>query len=52
LTELGKTVIYVTHARELAARASARIDLLDGRIVSRRPIEIEVPTSGTRGGAE
>jgi putative ABC transport system ATP-binding protein len=52
LTQYGKTVIYVTHARELAARASARIDLLDGRIVSRRPIEIEVPTSGTRGGAE
>jgi putative ABC transport system ATP-binding protein len=52
LTQYGKTVIYVTHARELASRASARIDLLDGRIVSRRPIEIEVPTSGTRGGAE
>ena len=33
LTEFGKTVIYVTHAPELAARASARINLLDGRIV-------------------
>src|SRR5262249_11367413 len=33
LTEQGKTVIYVTHALELAARASHRIYLLDGRIV-------------------
>lgn len=33
LTRRGKTVIYVTHDRELAARASHRIDLLDGRIV-------------------
>ncbi len=33
LTEVGKTVIYVTHDRELAARAQARLDLLDGRIV-------------------
>jgi len=29
-------VVYVTHDRELAARASASIDLLDGRIVGRR----------------
>ncbi len=29
----GKTVIYVTHDPRLAARASARIELLDGRIV-------------------
>jgi putative ABC transport system ATP-binding protein len=35
LTDHGKTVVYVTHARELAARASARIDLLDGRVVGR-----------------
>ena len=34
LTGQGKTVIYVTHAPELAARASARIDLLDGRIIA------------------
>lgn len=33
LTQHGKTVIYVTHARDLAAQANARIDLLDGRIV-------------------
>ena len=33
LIERGKTVIYVTHDRELASRASARIELLDGRIV-------------------
>jgi ABC-type lipoprotein export system ATPase subunit len=33
LTQEGKTVIYVTHDLNLAARASARIDLLDGRIV-------------------
>src|SRR5262249_2230003 len=33
LTERGKTVIYVTHNRELAARAHARIELRDGRIV-------------------
>jgi ABC-type lipoprotein export system ATPase subunit len=34
LTEYGKTVVYVTHAVELAARASDRIALLDGRIVN------------------
>ncbi|HKF77125.1 MAG TPA: ABC transporter ATP-binding protein [Candidatus Dormibacteraeota bacterium] len=33
LTELGKTVIYVTHDRELAARATSRVDLLDGRVI-------------------
>lgn len=34
LTGEGRTVIYVTHDRELALQATARIDLLDGRIVS------------------
>jgi putative ABC transport system ATP-binding protein len=38
LTQLGKTIIYVTHAPELAAQASARIELLDGQIVARHPI--------------
>jgi putative ABC transport system ATP-binding protein len=33
LTEHGKTVVLVTHDLGLAARASARIELLDGRIV-------------------
>ncbi|MBA2286540.1 MAG: ABC transporter ATP-binding protein [Ktedonobacteraceae bacterium] len=33
LTQQGKTVIYVTHDPLLAARASGRIELLDGRIV-------------------
>jgi ABC-type lipoprotein export system ATPase subunit len=33
LPERGKTVIYVTHEPSLAARADARIELLDGRII-------------------
>ncbi len=33
LVEHGKTVIYVTHDRDLAALATDRIDLLDGRII-------------------
>jgi putative ABC transport system ATP-binding protein len=36
LVALGKTVVYVTHDRELAARSSASVDLLDGRVVARR----------------
>jgi ABC-type lipoprotein export system ATPase subunit len=36
LTLMGKTVVYVTHDRELAARAAASVDLLDGRVVARR----------------
>jgi putative ABC transport system ATP-binding protein len=52
LTELGKTVIYVTHAPELAARASARIDLLDGRIVGQGPVQTNGMTPGQWGGAE
>ena len=39
LPERGKTVIYVTHDRELAARAGARIELLDGRIVEQQGAE-------------
>ncbi len=33
LVDRGKTIVYVTHDPRLAARASARIELLDGRIV-------------------
>src|SRR5215469_2963296 len=36
LTRQGKTVVYVTHDQELAARASHRISLLDGRVVDQR----------------
>src|SRR6266566_2070008 len=36
LTRQGKTVIYVTHDPQLAARAGSRIDLLDGHIVGQR----------------
>ncbi len=36
LTQQGKTVIYVTHDRALAALAEARIELLDGRIVGQQ----------------
>jgi ABC-type lipoprotein export system ATPase subunit len=35
LVRRGKTVIYLTHDRDLAARASDFIRLLDGRVVSR-----------------
>jgi putative ABC transport system ATP-binding protein len=42
LVERGKTVVYVTHDRELAGRASASIDLLDGRIAAHRG-----PVAGT-----
>jgi len=34
LIQRGKTIIYVTHDPGLADRADARIDLLDGRIVT------------------
>ncbi|HEY0755671.1 MAG TPA: ABC transporter ATP-binding protein [Ktedonobacteraceae bacterium] len=38
LTQHGKTIIYVTHAPDLAAQASARIELLDGHIVARHAV--------------
>jgi ABC-type lipoprotein export system ATPase subunit len=52
LIDRGKTVIYVTHDRELAARASARIELLDGRIISEEGARLVLPTSlaGSEGG--
>lgn len=34
LNEEGKTVIYVTHSKELASRANRRITMLDGRILT------------------
>ncbi len=37
LTQHGKTVIYVTHDRDLAACSTERIDLRDGRIASAHP---------------
>ncbi|QBD75267.1 ABC transporter ATP-binding protein [Ktedonosporobacter rubrisoli] len=36
LTELGKTVIYVTHDPLLARQATAGIELIDGHIVNQR----------------
>ncbi|HKF38940.1 MAG TPA: ABC transporter ATP-binding protein [Ktedonobacteraceae bacterium] len=36
LSRRGKTVIYVTHDPQLAARAGARIELLDGHIVGQQ----------------
>jgi putative ABC transport system ATP-binding protein len=36
LAQSGKTVIYVTHDPTLAERATARLELLDGRVVHQR----------------
>jgi ABC-type lipoprotein export system ATPase subunit len=44
LTERGKTVIYVTHDRDLAARASAGIELLDGHVVGKHGTEAVADT--------
>lgn len=46
LKEQGKTVIYVTHDRELAARAEARIELFDGRIAGEHGAGALVVASG------
>jgi putative ABC transport system ATP-binding protein len=51
LTLHGKTVIYVTHARDLAMQASGRIDLLDGRIVEQRT-QISIGSTSTNGGVK
>jgi putative ABC transport system ATP-binding protein len=45
LTQQGKTVIYVTHDRELAAHADARIELLDGRIVGQQAPMLHITPS-------
>jgi ABC-type lipoprotein export system ATPase subunit len=49
LTAQGKTVVYVTHDPRLAARASARIELLDGQIVNHEGAEavVTMPQSAT-----
>jgi len=36
VVNMGKTVIFVTHDNELASRARASIDLLDGQVVAQR----------------
>jgi ABC-type lipoprotein export system ATPase subunit len=48
LTHHGKTVIYVTHDRALAAQASAGIQLPDGRIVNRSPTQATIDESSTK----
>ncbi len=45
LPERGKTVIYVTHDRQLAARAGAGIDLLDGHIVGQHGADAIIAAS-------
>ncbi len=49
LTTRGKTVIYVTHDPRLAARANARVELLDGRIVGQHGVA-DVVTPAANGG--
>jgi len=45
VAEEGRTVIVVTHDPDLAARASRRVHLVDGRIVSEAVITASVATS-------
>ncbi len=52
LTQQGKTVIYVTHDRDLAARASVRIELLDGRIIDTYLVPTSLVTPSSAGGAQ
>lgn len=55
LVAQSKTVIYVTHDPELAARASQRIELLDGRIVRSKDAHALVTgplTTSVRGGGQ
>jgi len=47
LTQHGKTVVYVTHDPELAARASQRVELLDGRIIKNEHAQAVITGSQT-----
>ena len=47
LAQQGKTVVYVTHDPNLAARATHRIDLLDGRIVQHNNFVYQTSTAYT-----
>ncbi len=42
LAQQGKTVVYVTHDPGLAAQATARIDLLDGRIIGEYHVDASI----------
>ena len=46
LIQQGKTVIYVTHDRDLAGRAIERIELLDGRILDTYSVSTPFITPG------
>ena len=52
LTQYNKTVIYVTHARELSQQATARIELLDGCIVQDSGTQTSLAGAGTNGGEQ
>ena len=45
LTDHRKTVVFVTHATELASRSTAEIELLDGRIVAQHGGAMAIPQS-------
>jgi ABC-type lipoprotein export system ATPase subunit len=45
LTAQNKTVVFVTHATELASRSTAGIELLDGRIVAQHGGATAIPES-------
>jgi len=45
LTDHRKTVVFVTHATELASRSTAGIELLDGRIVAQHGGATVIPQS-------
>ncbi len=40
LTERGKSVRYMTHDPELAARAASRVNLLDARVIGRAAVSV------------